>query len=310
MLTGVLAAVPIPRDSNGALDEPSFVAHLAFLLDRGIRGFAVNGATGEFCLTTTEELRRLTELAVATCAASPESHATILCGIGAAGIHGCIDKGRTALAAGATGLLLPMPYFFPYEQDDLEAFCRQAALALPAEILLYNLPQFSTGLQPETVLRLLETCPNIAGIKDSSGNLDILRAVTESGLQASRVVGSDKALAPALHEGVCDAVISGVASALPELIQAVYESPTENEPKLKEFIAALAPLPVPWGLKWAAEARAVCAASFSQPVSPKRQQQAANFKAWFERWLQLLPLNRPRGLVSQVVINAGNPMDL
>ena len=69
-----------------------------------------------------------------------------------------------------------------------------------------------------TVETLLEDCPNIAGIKDSSGSLDILRALTRSTSHACRIVGSGGVPESALRESCCDGVISGVAGVLPEVV--------------------------------------------------------------------------------------------
>src|ERR1035438_6947437 len=108
LITGVYAAVVTPRRADGSVDEASFGKSLRFLMERGIEGFAINGATGEFCLTTKEELRAI--LAVA--AEVTRGRAEYLCGIGSAGIRGAIEKGFLAMEGGAKGLLLAMPYFF------------------------------------------------------------------------------------------------------------------------------------------------------------------------------------------------------
>ncbi|MGD0778888.1 MAG: dihydrodipicolinate synthase family protein, partial [Candidatus Solibacter sp.] len=249
LVTGVYAAVATPRCADGSVNEASFGNSLKFLMERGIRGFAINGATGEFCLTTKGELRAI--LAVA--AEVTRGRAEYLCGIGSAGIQGAIEKGFIAIEGGAKGLLMPMPYFFRYSQDDLDAFCRQAAEALPAKILLYNLPQFAAGLEPQTARRLIGEVPNVVGIKDSSGSLDILRVLSETGIEACRIVGNDSALVPAIGERVCDGVVSGVASVLPELILSVFESGQNPDCDafrhggrlLNEFIAAIDPFPTP-----------------------------------------------------------------
>ena len=288
LVRGVFAAVGTPRRADGSLDERSLARSIEFLLERGIRGLALNGATGEFCLTTPAELARM--LAVAERIAA--GRAALLCGIGSAGLRGCVENGRIAEGGGASGLLLPMPYFFPYAQDDLEAFCREAAAQLSLPILLYNLPQFASGLEPVTALKLISECPNIVGIKDSSGSLDVLRLLTASAPQCCRVVGNDSALAEALRERVCDGVISGVAFALPELLVSIYgagrrpdsEEFQEAARTLSEFLGAIAPFPVPWALKLVAEARGIAPASFSQPLSPRRMAQARELKEWFKAW--------------------------
>ena len=116
---GVYAAVLTPRDANGRVDAAAFDANLAFLLDRGIRGFAINGATGEYCLTRPEELSVLLERANAVAGDS----ARVLCGVGSAGLRDTLERCALAEAAGVHALLLPMPHFFPYSQEDLFAYC-------------------------------------------------------------------------------------------------------------------------------------------------------------------------------------------
>jgi 4-hydroxy-tetrahydrodipicolinate synthase len=283
LVQGVYAAAATPRHEDGTLDEAAFRGQLEFLMERGIQGFAVNGATGEFCLTTPAELERM----VAVTAQATTGRVAFVCGVGAAGLRGCVVNGRIAMEGGAKGLLLPAPYFFPYEQDDLDVFCRRVAAQVPLPGLLYNLPQFTSGFQPETVVRLIAECPNIVGIKDSSGALDSLRALSLPGLDACRIVGNDSALVPALAEQVCDGVISGVACVLPELLLAVYErGPGFDEAcrLLGEFIAAINGFPVPWALKWIGESRGIAAARFAQPLSGARMRQGRDLQRWFEGW--------------------------
>src|ERR1700728_4090840 len=218
LVRGVSAAVLTPRLADGSVDAPSLRKLLEFLLGKGISSFALNGATGEFCITTPAQLRTL----LATAKEAGGDSSQFLCGVGAADSAQSMLFARIAEDAGVKGLLLPMPYFFPYQQGDLEQFCRSLAASVSIPVLLYNLPQFTSGLQKETVCTLISEVPNIVGIKDSSGSLEILRDLTEHRVHACRMVGNDSVLAPALTEGVCDGVISGIACVTPELIQEIY----------------------------------------------------------------------------------------
>lgn len=284
---GVYAAALSPRLEDGRLDLESLRALIAFLRDRGVTRYAINGATGEFCLTTPEELRQLL-IAVRTVGGQ---NTEILCGVGAAGLAGCMALVRVAEEANVQGLLLPMPYFFPYSQGDLQVFSRTVASATRLPILLYNLPQFTSGLEPETVCSLIEEAPSIVGIKDSSGSLDIVRALTERLPSSCRIMGNDSVLTEALADSLCDGVVSGVACVLPELICAHFRSVPgteqfkEQEAKLNQFIEQLNVFPTPWGLKWAAEARGVLQARFSLPQSDVRKEQARALQAWLQAWL-------------------------
>lgn len=281
------AALLTPRTPDGAVDANALKDLVRFLLSKGIESFAINGATGEFCMTTAPELRLLLR-AVRDAGADPTR---ILCGVGSSSSRRTMELASIAADEGAAALLLPMPYFFRYAQDDLDIYCRTVANSTSLPVLLYNLPQFSSGLDKDTVRRLISETENIVGIKDSSGTLDILRDLTEHGIDACRIVGNDTVLAEAITERVCDGVVSGVACALPESVLNLFRQPAGSEKfhrssyQLNEFVAQLNQFPVPWALKWALDARSVMPATISYPVTERRATQASNFMSWFREWL-------------------------
>jgi dihydrodipicolinate synthase/N-acetylneuraminate lyase len=293
LLDGVSAAVLTPRTDTDAVAEVQFRHNLYFLLARGIRSFALNGATGEFCLTSPAQLERI----LANASPITDFDGQFVVGIGTPGYTTSVELGRMAADAGAKAVLLPMPYFFPYEQADLRAFVTRVADALSIPVLLYNLPQFTSAIAPQTSLQLIREHENIAGIKDSSGSLETLRLLTAEGVDCCRIVGSDGALGRALKEGVCDGVVSGVACVLPELIQRVFAAGV-SAPGSVEFRAAndhlealieeINVLPVPWGLKVVSEERQLGPAKFALPIAPERQLQIAQLRTWFRQRSQIL----------------------
>lgn len=291
LVRGVSAAVLTPRMADGSVDIPSLRKLLEFLLHKGISSFALNGATGEFCITNPTQLRTL----ITTAKEVAGNSAELLCGVGAPHSAGCTKFARIAEDAGVKALLLPMPYFFPYQQGDLEQFSRSVAATVSVPVLLYNLPQFTSGLQKETVHTLITEVPNIIGIKDSSGSLEILRHLSEHDVDACRIVGDDSVLSAALREKLCDGVISGVACVVPELILALYNRDEQNgtvelaqaTQALDELIGQLSAFPTPWGLKWIAQARAILQATFPLPNSPARTAQGRQFERWFREWFHI-----------------------
>lgn len=282
---GVYAALLSPRASNGELDTTSF-RHQVIELNRfGLRGYAINGATGEFTIVSDAEVDELVRIA---CLEAPE--AEILCGIGAGDLRLTVRRALVAQLAGAHAALLPMPSFFPYRQDDLTAYVSAVASSVDLPILLYNLPQFTSGLHFDTVLSLFAKHSNVVGIKDSSGSLDIVRAITSAGLMHARLIGNDSALSPALTEGVCDGVVSGVACTLPELMSSLFETAGHGDAfltksrLLNDFIDHLGPLPTPWGLKVTSAVRHFTHESYPFPLSRKREGEVAELREWFRNW--------------------------
>jgi 4-hydroxy-tetrahydrodipicolinate synthase len=291
-IRGIYTAVLAPRKADDSIDKAALARLVDFLLERGIEAFAINGATGEFCLTTPQHLR--TAFSVVRKAAGD---ANILCGIGAAGTAKTLELAKIAAGEGAQAALLPMPYFFPYSQDDLAAYVETVAAEAPLPVILYNLPDFTTPLETETACKLIKSVPNVIGIKDSGKSLATLRKITKDSIKGCRIVGNDGIFADALREKVCDGVVSGVSCALPELIRAVFAARQKTDSErfqqlsghLDAFRKKLGGFPVPWGLKWIAQARGVFDATFSQPLAASRLQQGEEFMAWFEQWKQTLP---------------------
>jgi len=281
----VYAALLSPRSDDGELDVKSFRKQVVELNQFGLRGYALNGATGEFTIASDEDVDALVHTA-----RQEAPHAEILCGIGAGDIRLTVRRARTAQNAGVHAVLLPMPGFFPYRGDDLSAYISAVASSTELPILLYNLPQFTSALHTNTVLSLFEKHSNIVGIKDSSGSLDIVRSMTAAGLPHARLIGNDSALSAALAENVCDGVVSGVACTLPELMSSLFATGGQGdifETKshlLKEFIDHLGPLPTPWGLKVTSAERHFTRESYPFPLSIERQAEVAELRKWFNGW--------------------------
>ncbi|MCW5964152.1 MAG: dihydrodipicolinate synthase family protein [Bryobacterales bacterium] len=291
-----------PRREDGSVPLDVLAEHAQWLLSTGVDGLVVGGATGEYSFATESEFR-----SVVSAVAKEAGGQRFIAGIGGPEVHQCIRQGQFAAEAGARALLLATPHFFRYTQQDILAYVQAIASEVSAPILLYHLPQFSNGYATETSLQLISPKTQIAGIKDSSGSLDTLRALTQRGTASiSRIVGNDSALVPARHEDLCDGVISGVAAALPELILYLFRTSLDADPDryasasalLEEVILQLNRFPVPWGLKWIAEHRGLGPFGSPVPLSPERRAEAIEIGVWLEQFWQRASSSLPQGSFS------------
>lgn len=287
---GVFAAVATPIHGDGRIDFGTLDRLIDFLLEAGASGICLAGATGEYPHFETADRKAIIRRAARRL---PRDRA-MLVGIGGPSMRHTIEIGEAAIESGSRALLLPMPMFFRYEQQDLEAFCAHVSGVLRAPCLLYNLPDFTNGLAPETVLNLLRREEFIVGIKDSSGeeaNLAVF-AQARDGQPWTLLVGDDRLLHQGLQAG-WDGGISGVAGFCPELLVALYRSFVENQPDetarlqglLDELISRIAPLPTPWGIRIGLAARGIPTGPLPLPVTSTRQQQIAAFAEWLPAWL-------------------------
>jgi 4-hydroxy-tetrahydrodipicolinate synthase len=290
-IAGLFAAVVTPVHGDGRLDLDTFDRLVDFLVGAGVDGICIAGATGEYPHFETADRRAVIRRA----AERLTRDRTLLVGIGAASMRRTIELGAAAFEVGSRAVLLPMPMFFRYQQDDMQAYCAHVSRTLAAPCLLYDLPDFTNGLSPDTVLALLRDEEFIAGIKDSSGREENLEAFARArGDQPwTLLVGDDRALGRGL-EGGWDGGISGVAGFCPELLVALHRSTvagrTEEsarmEALLDELIARIAVFPTPWGIRAGLAARGIDTGPLPLPLSPARQRQIAEFQQWFPAWLR------------------------
>jgi 4-hydroxy-tetrahydrodipicolinate synthase len=290
-LAGIFAAVVTPTHEDGRVDLDAFDRIVVFLAEAGVSGFCIGGATGEYPHFETADRLVLIERAARRLPAA----SALLVGIGAASVRHVFELGCVSVDAGARALLLPMPMFFRYEQQDLEAFALEVTSALRAPCLLYNLPAFTNRLGPETMLNLLRTGEFITGVKDSSGdpeNLETFRTA-RAGEPWSLLVGDDRLLHAGLQAG-WDGGISGIAGFCPEIVIGIYRSFVEGRASeaarlqglLDELIEHVAPFPTPWGIRIGLAARGLPTGPLPLPLTPVRRQQIAEFDAWFPEWLR------------------------
>jgi 4-hydroxy-tetrahydrodipicolinate synthase len=292
-LHGPIAALLTPRTASGRVDLAAFERLVAFVFEQGASGVAVAGGTGEYSSLSTEERRQMQQCAVSAAA----GQGPVIACPGAADLSTAVDLAEHALGCGCQAVLLPPPHFYSYSQDDLESFYRHFARSIAGPILLYNLAAFTTPIETELALRLIESVPNIVGVKDSSGNLEMLEALTRRPeLGACRILGHDQVFIEGLRGGYMDAIISGPAGVVPELAAALFQTFAAGDTERFEALAALfddlvarfGELPYPWMPLWIAEWRGLFPARFPLPLSAARAAQGKALEAWFGRWCEQL----------------------
>lgn len=289
-IAGIFAAVVTPIHDDGRLDLGTLDRVVDFLLEAGTDGICVGGATSEYPHFETADRRMVIQRA----AERMRDGRALLAGVGAPSMRLILDLGAAAIDAGSRALLLPMPMFFRYEQEDLQAFCVEASRSLRAPCVLYDLPDFTNGLAPSTVLALLRDEEFVSGIKDSSGREGNLQAFASArGSEPwSLLVGDDRLLHRGLQAG-WDGGISGVAGFCPELLVALHRSVVDGNlaegarlrALLDELISHLAPFPTPWGIRIGLAARGIDTGSLPLPLTPRRVRDIERFRAWLAEWM-------------------------
>jgi 4-hydroxy-2-oxoglutarate aldolase len=154
------------------------VAHdkLAFNIEKwantGLKGFVVLGSNGEYVYLSEKEKRAVVETVVK---AAPDDK-LIIAGTGCESTQETIKLTNDCAEYGAHAALVITPHYYGGKTSDAALISHFTAIADNAAIplLLYNVPKFThVSMTAKVVTRLAEH-PNIIGLKESSGNVNLL----------------------------------------------------------------------------------------------------------------------------------------
>ena len=154
-------------DAADAFDEAGYRAHVERQGRAGASGLFAAGGTGEFFSLTLEEYGRVVR------AAAQEMPDTVplLAGVGY-GTHMAIEFARAAEANGADGLLVLPPYLVNSEQEGLRRHLTAICKSVGIGVIAYN--RDNAILSADTLARIADDCPNLIGLKDGVGNIELL----------------------------------------------------------------------------------------------------------------------------------------
>ena len=215
---GVFSAVLTPQTADLAPDHGRLANHCRWLLANGCDGLALLGTTGEANSFSVGERAAMLEALVE--AGIPA--AKFLPGTGCCAAPDTVRLTRHALEMGAAGVLVLPPFYYKNVSDDgvFAAFARvieevgDAAL----RVYVYHFPQMSAvPISHAVIERLLERYPGVvAGMKDSSGDLDNMTSVARAFPDFAVFSGWDQLMLPLLKEGGagCITAVANVASHL------------------------------------------------------------------------------------------------
>jgi 4-hydroxy-2-oxoglutarate aldolase len=222
-LRGVLAPVVTPFDARtGELDRAGFERNLRAHASAGLNGVIVAGSTGEAPLLDEAERAALVESARA--ALPPDR--LVIAGAGAESTRTAVRLGTQAAGEGADALIVVAPHYYGDAMTSaaLLAHYRRIADESPVPVVLYNIPKYMHFALPPGVVAELALHANVIGIKDSSGDLELLAAYLAAQSDDFRVLtGSGASFAQALERGVPGGILA-VSTFAPGLALEVYES--------------------------------------------------------------------------------------
>ncbi|MFZ0565912.1 MAG: 4-hydroxy-tetrahydrodipicolinate synthase [Chlamydiales bacterium] len=220
--SGLYTAMITPFDERGKVDETAFQQHIQNQEKERVDGIVVLGTTGEVPTLTLKEKERLVSLA-----RKEVKNLHLMVGCGTPSTQQTLDNLKWATDLGAQSALIITPYYNKPTQEGLYRHYETLSNAALIPIIVYNI-KGRTGVNIETsTLKQIAELPQIAGVKESSGDIAqaaaVIYEIKQSRPDFAVLSGDDGLTLPLMALGA-DGVISATSNLVPhkmkQLIQA------------------------------------------------------------------------------------------
>jgi 4-hydroxy-tetrahydrodipicolinate synthase len=226
---GTALVTPFRRD--GSVDEAALTALVEWQVASGINFLVSCGTSGEAPTLAESEWLRVVTLTVETVAGRVPVFAGCSHNATAVAVERAAQVSRIP---GLTGILTASPYYNKPSQEGQFQHFEAIAAATPLPIILYNIPsRTGVNIEPATLLRLQEI-PNIAAVKESSGNLAQIAEVITQARAGFRVYAGDDSIALDVIELGGHGLVSVASNEIPaEMSDMIAAALAKNWPKAR-----------------------------------------------------------------------------
>lgn len=198
-LFGSMTALVTPMSADGQINYAHWESLINAQIKAGINAVVVAGTTGESAMLNADEVKQLTQIAVAS---SNGTKTKVIVGTG----HVCADKvienNHQAAQAGADAVLVVTPYYIRTTQMGLEKHFNTIADKSPLPVILYNVPtRTQNDLLPQTTASLAQH-PMIIGIKEAVAINDRVKELFNKVPQDFAILSGD-------DDSFCDSIQRG-----------------------------------------------------------------------------------------------------
>ncbi|HEY0396060.1 MAG TPA: 4-hydroxy-tetrahydrodipicolinate synthase [Candidatus Elarobacter sp.] len=254
----IVTAMITPFDANGELDVAEAVNVARFLVDRGNDGVVVAGSTGEGnALETDEKLALFREIKSAL---GPSG--TVVAGTGGNNTRQSVELTKAAEQCGVDAVLLTVPAYVKPTQDGMLQHFGAILDATPLPAIIYNIPgRTAANMLPATFAELTRRHRNVAGIKESTGDVNQFTAILRDRAREDVTfwAGDDYIYLPSLAIGgygvisVAGHLVSRELRAMADAFDAgdvdtAARIHSDLSPLIAALFATTNPIPVKWAM--------------------------------------------------------------
>ena len=224
-LRGIIPPMTTPFDIEGRVDEQAFRSEVRYLLEAGVHGVVLGGTTGEGHTLSTDEIRRLTAVAIE----EVDGAIPVITAIIADSTELTVERGRAVRDLVVAALqIAPVHYLFTPNDQEMFGFFDTIAERTGIPILIYNVVRWSY-VSAELLTRIVTEIDGVIGVKQSGGNThalaELLLRMEGRGLVMAAL---DDLLYPCFVLGA-DGAIAAILTVAPQLCLELWQAVQEGQ---------------------------------------------------------------------------------
>ena len=221
-----------PFKDDFSVDVEALTRIVNHVIDNGADFLVVLGTTSEAPTLTTEEKK----LVINTILETNKGRLPILLGMGGNNTQAVIEAIKAQDFTGIDGILSVVPYYNKPNQRGMKAHFEAIADASPVPVVAYNVPgRVGVNLQAATCVELA-LHPNIAAVKEASGNLQqIMEILRDKPADFDVLSGDDGITQPLMAlgaTGVISVAANAYTSQFSRMMHAMKEGRTDEALRL------------------------------------------------------------------------------
>jgi len=266
-----MVALITPMYENGDVDFSALEKLVNFHIKAGTRAIISVGTTGESATLSHDEHIEVMKKTIEY----SNGRIPVIAGTGANSTSEAIELTQAAKDINADACLLVTPYYNKPTQEGLYQHYKKIAESVEIDQILYNVPgRTGVDMSVDTITKLANI-PNIIGVKDATGDLNIAKSLIEKCPESFILLSGDDGTAIDFilmggHGG-----ISVTANVVPEILSKAYDLAIRgNSDKAKVIDLKISNLhshlflesnPIP--VKWAMHKMGYCERGIRLPLT-------------------------------------------
>ncbi len=228
---GIIPPIITPFNEQGEVDQKALYDMSVFLMDRGMHGLFPFGTTGEFyAVSDAEYMAALRTVKRAAQGRTDRKGRPIQLIAGCSAITTRQVQHLAQLVeqvGGYDAISVLTPMFVSQTQEELYRFYKTVADSTQMPVIMYNnKPKTNVTIEPATAARIARDCPNVVGVKDSTGDMtncaEYIRQTRGLRERFAVMMGRDTLIYGGLHYG-CSGAVASCANVAPRLVADIFD---------------------------------------------------------------------------------------